>query len=636
MEACGAAESLLANLDRLRAEGLLCDVVLAAGEERLAAHQVLLAASNRSLCDYFVAEARTGDKGDEQVTPWLTTSPQPLELQLQGSTPQPKAVQTMLAHVYGSDRPGSSVGPAAEEARGGAAELAAGLRALRTEGLLCDVVFVVGKERLVAHQVVIAAASANLRKYIAENLDDFPDHSNVGDDIKSAGDGSATSVQAHKELLGKAPQPIEIDLQAISSPEAVQAVLNHMYGAPMPVAGLPAEEGTIRDILRLAADFGLSQLRDRACRWLEQAGPPAKEGGLRETLRLAVDFALPTLRDHACQWLLDGVSAENLAERLAACDEFGFSAMRKHVANKLAAVDSDLPSPILPEMPSPRVGAASGAEVPVPSPDSSQESRDGSVDASREEELERSLQALRTVKFAGGPVPQAWAEDEDLEAHVPLSRSQDAKIFGHLRMMFEHRPIWLQGALENELSSRLEEATLMRMLPLVAYQWTDGPWNNSYTRLGWDPRENAHAAKLLQVLEFKDPYFRRPENQSKKILEADIGDTQFRRPPVYRCQSYQLLDINDEYVQELVHGTDAELECTKKAGWLPEFILEAVRTRLTIKASQMREKREAKEQREKAARRKQRADERAAAAAAEERAAKRKRAARAAARAASR
>mmetsp|Transcript_169716 Transcript_169716/g.538990 ORF Transcript_169716/g.538990 Transcript_169716/m.538990 type:complete len:226 (+) Transcript_169716:1254-1931(+) len=162
---------------------------------------------------------------------------------------------------------------------------------------------------------------------------------------------------------------------------------------------------------------------------------------------------------------------------------------------------------------------------------------------------------------------------------------QDKKLLGKLREAFEERPVWLEQALSKRVPSWAEEGALYRLLPFLAYQWTDGPWQKGYTRLGWDPREDSEEAAVLQVLQFRDPHFKKGMKD-----DEEPEDCSFRRPPSQKIQYYQLTDIQDDYITSLVDMAETLEECDKKSGWLPQFVLDVAKDRLAVKSQMLREK----------------------------------------------
>jgi len=152
-----------------------------------------------------------------------------------------------------------------------------GLRNLRENQALCDLVLEVGEQRFLAHKAVLASASPRL----CECLLSLPSVSKDGMEQKSV-----------------------LKLTEVSSPEAVQMMLTCIYG---PSAGdgfeyNPSSGEINRDVLRLAQHFQIQHLQDQAARWLAK-----------------------------------GLSTANVLERLVACEEFGLVDVREKILEQLTA-----------------------------------------------------------------------------------------------------------------------------------------------------------------------------------------------------------------------------------------------------------------------------------------------------------
>lgn len=87
-----------------------------------------------------------------------------------------------------------------------------------------------------------------------------------------------------------------------------------------------------------------------------------------------------------------------------------------------------------------------------------------------------------------------------------------------LRALFESRPIWARSSLLLELSASEARAlkrcspcgpdlTCCSVLPIVSYNFSGGPWNKMWVRLGFDPRVavEPNISKLYQVIDFRVP-----------------------------------------------------------------------------------------------------------------------------------
>ncbi|EKX46251.1 hypothetical protein GUITHDRAFT_138357 [Guillardia theta CCMP2712] len=147
---------------------------------------------------------------------------------------------------------------------------------------------------------------------------------------------------------------------------------------------------------------------------------------------------------------------------------------------------------------------------------------------------------------------------------------------GVLRRLFEQRPIWSRLALQGTI---LEEAEKhLRFLPLVAFNYKDGPWRSLWVRYGFDPRSDK-STRFLQSYDFRVPskflsLFKPTEirQQGGKAggpqpfrLKGMKGDSEtssstaspadvfrFREVPPQAQMMYQLLDIDDAQIQRFL------------------------------------------------------------------------------------
>eukprot|EP00928_Gymnodinium_smaydae_P099839 TRINITY_DN963_c4_g1_i1.p1 TRINITY_DN963_c4_g1~~TRINITY_DN963_c4_g1_i1.p1 ORF type:complete len:578 (-),score=124.82 TRINITY_DN963_c4_g1_i1:176-1909(-) len=554
-KAKGALEgpNTLATLRELRDAGLFCDAaVLGDSEERVLVHQAVLAAASPGLHDVLCV------KGSETAEA-LSAPPRSLELKLPGVDGL-SALEAAIDRLY-------------ERASAGG-----GLAALRTQGFLCDMIIIVGGQRFKVHQIVLAAASLGLRRFLSDSLADSKSS-------REAGEGHAPQ-----------PQLVEVELQGVNHSEALRIVLDHVYG----VHDLSADDDCAKPIVA-----------------------PASEGVRRDVLRLAVGFDLPRLREQACQWMAADVTASNSRERINLSCELGLTALCNAIQKASRALRTKAPR---------KKGSdvAEVAETSVPEKKEAEPTQQSNApEPEEEEEAEAPEEAAESqtpyespeVPATGATQPEADEEDADaalaaqldLEARamqvqkyatvgVPAevidglktpSDREDLKVLGRLFDVFDVRPAWLWGSLKAQFPSSVDEDTLLRLLPYVAYMWSDGPWQRCYARFGWDPRDgtSAEEAAPLQVLAFKDPYFKQNGITAANEGEADT-EFQFKRPPVCSVQHYQLADVKDKFVGELVESVVEETttKCERKTGWISKITLDAINQRLIYKSNEMREK----------------------------------------------
>jgi len=495
----------------LRAEGVLCDVALSAGAgvgaERCLAHQAVLAAFSKPLRDQLLAFSKA-EKAGAKAGKLLATAPQPVELKLENAS-SPGAVKTLLCQLYGEvGLPGDAtqLATAFELGKLQPSELALGLQMLQSEGLLCDILLSANSKQIPAHQAVLASASSTLRRMMMDGMQQLD---------QARGEGQES------ELASKT---FELELRGVQTPEALQILLDFLYGKPLSGRGLE------------------QQLSAEAC---------------HDILNLACDLKLPGLKEYGVQWLKN-------CKRVPA---------QEHAAASQEEEEEPAPTPTeaLPVVE--EADEEEGEEADAPAP--------------------LTMQVLRFNSKA--PIPQMPTEGA-MEAakaaeEVLLLRS-DSTVLMKLVQLFWERPVWLEPVLMHALPASMDTDRLKRLLPYVAYQFKDGPWQQAYARLGWDPRENPEESGACQVLEFKDP-------KLKDVQEEPDGteDVFFKKPPTLRVQLYQMNDIDDEFVKMLVESCEltSASECDRRCGFLNTVVMDSIRERLKIKAEQMREKAAAKQ-----------------------------------------
>lgn len=143
-----------------------------------------------------------------------------------------------------------------------------GLRELYRRGELADVSLVCARQAFLAHRVVLAAQSEVFRQGLA-----------TGELVKQ-----------------------EVRLAEISNPEAVKFMLDYMYQMDVAV-------------------------------W-EDYNPRTQEIN-KDILRLAHNFKLPGLVERATIWLAKDLTTGNVVERLTICEDFGLAELREKIIAEL-------------------------------------------------------------------------------------------------------------------------------------------------------------------------------------------------------------------------------------------------------------------------------------------------------------
>eukprot|EP00931_Biecheleriopsis_adriatica_P005473 TRINITY_DN106992_c0_g1_i1.p1 TRINITY_DN106992_c0_g1~~TRINITY_DN106992_c0_g1_i1.p1 ORF type:complete len:227 (-),score=54.60 TRINITY_DN106992_c0_g1_i1:86-766(-) len=161
----------------------------------------------------------------------------------------------------------------------GVDRLAEGLRELYKRGEFTDVALVCADRTFYAHRIVLAAESEVFKS------------------------GLAT---APKESIDGGRQ--EVRLAEISNPEAVKFMLDYMYQTDAAVWEdyNPRTQEINKDVLRLAQNFRLPGLTDRATHWLAK---DLTTGNVVEVLTICEDFGLSVLGDRILEQLTQNKKA---------------------------------------------------------------------------------------------------------------------------------------------------------------------------------------------------------------------------------------------------------------------------------------------------------------------------------------
>jgi hypothetical protein len=262
-----ASLRLSSGLRVLRSQGTFCDVVLSSGADQCFAHQAVLAALSKPLRDYILASS----KGQAPPCPELSAPPQALEIKLENTSLDSKAVQAFIGQAYGEEIEDCAVdisdfAAAFKLGKLDAAELTKGLQTLQAQGLLCDILLSAGGEHMPAHQVVLASASSALRGLIMDGMEELG--------IVASGEKAAAATT----------HTLELELRGVESAEAVRVLLDFLYGRPL-LANRKLSAEACRDVLHLASELCLPSLQDQGLLWsrsckqavAEKDEPPAAE-----------------------------------------------------------------------------------------------------------------------------------------------------------------------------------------------------------------------------------------------------------------------------------------------------------------------------------------------------------------------
>lgn len=504
-------------------------------------------------------------------------------------------------------------GSVAEAKAAAAALLLRGLRELRAGGCFCDAALrsaagpgaTGAAEGLSAHQAVLAAVSRPLRELFCG------------------------SERREEPLLAVPPRAREVHLQGLACPsETLAAALDFIYGgatlgststqdlkrlgAALAVPGLceslPSATGRLTRQLAEELVAGLSELRAQGllCDVILVGGGRAFAAH-RAVLSAASAPLKRYLLDYPCAVAANGgegwtaasleldVPGIEHAEALGlvlghiyADDvEAGAPAPSGAVAQEVLQLALWLELPHLRVVASRWLAVRPGTPQCALGPASLELPRALETAAANRQELElQRIMATQSWRFASpGAVPSTPASGA---AAPELLKKQDARLLERLREAFAERPVWLLQPLLKRLPGLGEDAAV-GLLPFLAYHWSDGPWQHAYARLGWDPRRQPGEARALQVLAFRDPFFRSaaPDKGGKDHGPTDCN---FKLPPSQRLQHYQLIDIKDNFIASMLLSSELLRVCSRATGWLPADVLSAARDALAMRSQRLREK----------------------------------------------
>ncbi|CAM9020249.1 unnamed protein product [Wickerhamomyces anomalus] len=149
--------------------------------------------------------------------------------------------------------------------------------------------------------------------------------------------------------------------------------------------------------------------------------------------------------------------------------------------------------------------------------------------------------------------------------------------------LFDEKPIWIRKHLEAILPNPLKPC-LKYALPQISYSFTKGPWRQSYIKFGIDPRTSPKYGKY-QTEGFRVPnYFQKiPKGFMSEIPNGVSASFQFDGTQVPLTLSFQLENILDEQVQDLLKKAIIRTECDFQDGWYDALSMFKVRRLMRYK-----------------------------------------------------
>ncbi|RIA87754.1 RNA polymerase III transcription factor IIIC subunit-domain-containing protein [Glomus cerebriforme] len=179
-------------------------------------------------------------------------------------------------------------------------------------------------------------------------------------------------------------------------------------------------------------------------------------------------------------------------------------------------------------------------------------------------------------------IPSLVPEEPPPESSKNIEQMPQESI-DRMNKLFEDRPIWTRLALENNLPSN-DKRNIKRLLPLVAYLMSNGPWRDCWIRYGYDPRLNQEA-RFYQLLDIRNT--RRPTKlgRAKRLLHiqeeaAEKDNTENSNidsqtshifDGISTCRDiavFQMHDITDPLLKKLIDSPDSLQEfCDERDGF---------------------------------------------------------------------
>ncbi|KAK9328876.1 RNA polymerase III transcription factor IIIC subunit-domain-containing protein [Lipomyces starkeyi] len=207
----------------------------------------------------------------------------------------------------------------------------------------------------------------------------------------------------------------------------------------------------------------------------------------------------------------------------------------------------------------------------------------------------------KVVRWTDAAVPdESYATNNLPVAKATAANPRMLEIIELLLTKFEERPIWTRRALEEEaLDEELRHMWASHVkfaLPYVAFTWKSGPWRATYTKYGIDPRKDNKYAK------YQTEYFRiapkdeeegkRPgrtvplkgeEDADDRKPDGDVPTHIFDGIHLPTGRSFQLCDITDPVLAELVQHGGLRDEADEKDGWYQATTMSKIRRIIRLK-----------------------------------------------------
>ncbi|KAL3619231.1 hypothetical protein CASFOL_036801 [Castilleja foliolosa] len=151
--------------------------------------------------------------------------------------------------------------------------------------------------------------------------------------------------------------------------------------------------------------------------------------------------------------------------------------------------------------------------------------------------------------------------------------------------LFEERPIWIKHSLSEHLLARgikVVNIVLRRLLFMAAYYFSNGPYLRFWIRKGYDPRKDPES-RIYQRTDFRVPPSLRSYCDTTQIsgLNCSWEDICSFRVFPRKCQlSFQLLELQDDFIQQEIKKPASQENCSLQTGWFSAQMIDTLRLRV--------------------------------------------------------
>ncbi|XP_020523536.1 general transcription factor 3C polypeptide 5 [Amborella trichopoda] len=199
------------------------------------------------------------------------------------------------------------------------------------------------------------------------------------------------------------------------------------------------------------------------------------------------------------------------------------------------------------------------------------------------------------LRFDIDDVPNKMNWEDNIPQNSPDWTPQKA-----VSKLFDERPIWSKYILNERLVEdgvQVNKDMLQRILLRGAYKFATGPFRVCWIRNGYDPRRDAES-RIYQRVEFRVPKpFR---NCIDTSINQEMGSTwkdlcQFQALPLKMFTFFQLVELEDPYIQQEIRKPSEQTVCQQSTGWFSRNTFERLRLRVQVRFLSLLSSKEAKD-----------------------------------------